>query len=126
MNKSLFIFIPIFLVLDIGFLSFQRKTFENQIFAIQKDKIQMNIPSAIACYIFLLFGLYYFILKDRRSPLEAMLLGLIIYGVYETTTYALLKNWKFKTVIIDTLWGSVLFYSTTFFTYLFMDNLRKN
>ena len=126
MNYSILIFIPIFLVLDIAFLYFQRNTFEKQIFAIQKEKIQFNIPSAIACYIFLLFGIYYFILKDRKSPFEAMLLGLVIYAVYETTTYALLKNWKLQTVLIDTLWGGTLFYLTTFFTYFFLNNLRKN
>ena len=86
----------------------------------------MNIPSAIACYFFLLVGLYYFILKDRKSPLEAMLLGLVIYAVYETTTYALLKNWKLQTVMIDTLWGGTLFYLTTYFTYLFSNYLQKN
>jgi len=126
MNKSLFIFIPIFLVLDIVFLSFQRNTFETQIFAIQKEKIQLNIPSAIVCYFFLLVGLYYFILKDRKSPLEAMLLGLVIYAVYETTTYALLKNWKLQTVLTDTLWGGTLFYLTTYFTYLFSNYFQKN
>jgi uncharacterized membrane protein len=126
MNKSLFIFIPIFLVLDVAFLSFQRNTFETQIYAIQKEKIQLNIPSAIVCYVFLLVGLYYFILKDRKSPLEAMLLGLVIYAVYETTTYALLKNWKLQTVMIDTLWGGTLFYLTTYFTYLFSNYLQKN
>ena len=123
MNNSIFIFIPILLFLDFVFLTFQRTMFEKQIFAIQKEKINMNIPSAIACYFFLLFGLYYFILKDRKSPLEAMLLGLIIYAVYETTTYALLKNWKLKTVIMDTLWGGILFYFTTYLTYMF---IRKN
>jgi uncharacterized membrane protein len=126
MNKSFFIFIPIFLILDVAFLSFQRNTFETQIYAIQKEKIQLNIPSAIACYFFLLVGLYYFILKDRKSPLEAMLLGLVIYAVYETTTYALLKNWKLQTVMIDTLWGGTLFYLTTYFTYLFSNYLQKN
>lgn len=126
MNKSFFIFIPIFLVLDVAFLSFQRNTFETQIYAIQKEKIQLNIPSAIVCYVFLLVGLYYFILKDRKSPLEAMLLGLVIYAVYETTTYALLKNWKLQTVMIDTLWGGTLFYLTTYFTYLFSNYLQKN
>ena len=119
MKYSVFIFIPILLFLDFVFLSFQRNMFEKQIFAIQKEKINMNIPSAIACYIFLLFGLYYFILKDHRSPLDAMLLGLVIYAVYETTTYALLKNWKLQTVIMDTLWGGILFYFTTYLTYVF-------
>lgn len=119
MNNNIFIFIPILLFLDFAFLNFQRNMFETQIFVIQKEKIKMNIPAAIACYVFLLFGLYYFILKDHRSPLDAMLFGLVIYGVYETTTYALLKNWKLQTVLIDTLWGGTLFYLTTYFTYSF-------
>lgn len=39
---------------------------------------------------------------------------IIIYGVYETTNYALFKNWSILTVIIDTLWGGLLFASTTY------------
>ena len=46
-----------------------------------------------------------------------MILGAVIYGVYEGTSYALLKNWKISTVIVDTLWGGVLFGLTTFVTY---------
>lgn len=58
--------------------------------------------------------------------MEAFLLGLVIYGVYETTTYSVLKNWKISTVITDTLWGGVLFYLTTFFTYKISLLLKKN
>lgn len=114
---ELLIAIPTFLLLDFVFLASQRKTFEKQVITVQKTALNMKISGAIACYIFLLFGLYYFILREHRSPLEAMLFGLIIYGVYETTTYALLKNWKMETVIIDVAWGGVLFYLTTVFTY---------
>jgi uncharacterized membrane protein len=67
--------------------------------------------------LFLIFGLYFFILREKKTPLEAFIFGIVVYGVYETTTYALLKNWKITTVITDTLWGGVLFYLTTFFTY---------
>ena len=35
-------------------------------------------------------------------------------GVYETTNYALFSNWSIVSVIIDTLWGGLLFASTTF------------
>jgi len=41
-------------------------------------------------------------------------LGIVIYGVYETTNYALLKDLSILTVIIDTLWGGLLFASTTY------------
>jgi uncharacterized membrane protein len=56
----------------------------------------------------------YPIIKPNKSIIEAFLLGLVIYGVYETTNYALLEKWSLKTVIIDTLWGGILFALTTF------------
>ena len=58
--------------------------------------------------------LNYFIIKPRKSVSDAFLLGLVIYGDYETTSYALLKNWSLITVIIDTLWGGALFAITTY------------
>jgi uncharacterized membrane protein len=45
---------------------------------------------------------------------DAFLLGIVIYGVYETTNYALFKDWSILTVIIDTLWGGTLFAITTY------------
>lgn len=109
--------IPIFLFLDFVFLFLNKENFERQIIQVQRVSIQMNPFGILFCYLFLVIGLYYFIFRDRKTPMEAFLLGLVIYGVYETTTYAVLKNWKLSTVVTDTLWGGVLFYLTTFFTY---------
>lgn len=106
-----------FLLLDFIFLFWNRDTFEKQIIQVQRVSLQMKPIGAIICYLFLIFGLYFFILREKKTPLEAFLFGIVVYGVYETTTYALLKNWKITTVITDTLWGGVLFYLTTFFTY---------
>ena len=47
-------------------------------------------------------------------------MGILIYGVYETTNYALFKNWSIFTVILDTLWGGTLFALVTFI----IDRLR--
>jgi uncharacterized membrane protein len=66
------------------------------------------------CYLFLITGINYFIIKPRKSASEAFLLGLVIYGVYETTNYALLNNWSILTVVMDTLWGGILFALTTY------------
>ena len=107
----------IFLFLDFIFLLSNRDTFEKQVIEVQKVSLQMKPIGILFCYLFLLTGLYYFIFREKKSPLEAFLFGLIIYGVYETTTYTLLKNWHLTTVIQDTLWGGILFYLTTFFTY---------
>lgn len=111
----------IFLILDFVFLFLNKSTFESQVIQVQRVSMVMKPAGILFCYLFLLVGLYYFILREKRTPLEAFLLGLIIYGVYETTTYSILKNWKFKTVLIDTLWGGILFYLTTFLSYKVYD-----
>jgi uncharacterized membrane protein len=64
----------------------------------------------------LILGLYYFILKENKSLKDAFLLGIFVYGVYELVTITLLKDWKWKTVIIDTLWGGILFTTTVYIT----------
>jgi uncharacterized membrane protein len=65
--------------------------------------------------------LYYFILtksKDSKNKvLDAFLLGICIYGVYETTNYATLKKWPIRMLVVDTLWGGVLFALTTIIYY---------
>jgi uncharacterized membrane protein len=125
MNYLHLISLPIMLILDFTFFFFSKKMFDAQIFQVQKQPLQLNIIGAIACYFFLVFGLFFFIFKDKRSPWIAMILGFVIYGVFETTSYAILEKWKIQTVIIDTLWGGILFYLTAFLTYSFTSYIQK-
>ena len=104
----------VFITIDFVYLSLMRKYFDNQIQRVQNSPIKMNYLGAALCYIFLIYGINYFIIKPRRSVNDAFLLGIVIYGVYETTNYALFKNWSILTVILDTLWGGILFASTTY------------
>jgi len=104
----------IFISIDFVYLNVMKSYFNNQIQRIQGSQLKMNYLGAAFCYIFLIAGINYFIIKPHKSVSEAFLLGIIIYGVYETTNYALLKNWSILTVIIDTLWGGLLFASTTY------------
>jgi len=41
-------------------------------------------------------------------------LGIFVYGVYELTNRAIFKNWEWKTVVLDTLWGGILFTSVAY------------
>uniref|UniRef100_A0A6C0ET49 DUF2177 family protein n=1 Tax=viral metagenome TaxID=1070528 RepID=A0A6C0ET49_9ZZZZ len=105
------------LALDFMYISATRNMFEVQIADVQRVALQMRPLGGILCYILLVFGLYYFIVREHRPVFDAFLLGLVIYGVYETTSYALLKKWKWNIVLMDTLWGGILFALTTFITY---------
>jgi len=104
----------VFISIDFVYLNLIKDYFENQIKKVQGSAVKFNLFGAVLCYIFLIFGINYFIIKPRKSVNDAFLLGLVIYGVYETTNYALLSNWSILTVIMDTLWGGILFALTTF------------
>ena len=104
----------IFITTDFVYLNVIKDYFLNQIKLVQGSEPKVNFLGVALCYIFLIAGINYFIIKPRKNISEAFLLGIIIYGVYETTNYALFKNWSILTVIIDTLWGGLLFASTTY------------
>jgi uncharacterized membrane protein len=75
---------------------------------------------ALVCYVFLIFGLWHFVLRSSARKgksveeivLNAFLLGLVIYGVYASTNYAILKKWRPTLAVADTLWGGILFGTT--------------
>jgi len=104
----------IFITLDSIYLNVIKNYFQKQIQSVQGSAVKINFLGAAICYVFLIIGINYFIIKPRKSINEAFLLGLVIYGVYETTNYALFKNWSLVTVVIDTLWGGILFAVTTY------------
>lgn len=104
----------VFISLDFIYLNLTKNYFSKQIKSIQGSSVKMNFLGAALCYLFLITGLNYFIIKPNKPISDAFLLGLIIYGVYETTNYTIFTNWSIFSVIIDTLWGGVLFASTTY------------
>ena len=106
------------IVIDFIYLNLVKNFFAKQVQSVQNSPMKINLLGAAICYIFLIIGLNYFIIKPKRSANDAFLLGLVIYGVYETTNYALLSKWSLLTVVIDTLWGGILFAITTYITNL--------
>lgn len=110
---SIFLTGLIMLILDSIYLTTFSGFFNNLVQSVQGTKIQLRLSGAIACYLLLITGLQYFIIEKKKSIKDAFLLGILIYGVYETTTYAILKNWSIKSVLLDTFWGGILFALTT-------------
>ena len=118
MNKTMIIKYIIaalvFTAIDAIYLSLMTNYFNNLVITIQGSPIKFRYLGAIATYAFLTFALYYYILSDNsKTLLDAFILGLVIYGVYEFTNYTLLSGWNIETVIIDTSWGGILFVLTT-------------
>ena len=82
----------IFVLLDSCYLYLIKNYFNRQIQLVQGSPIQLNYVGAIITYIILIFGLNYFILDKNKSIREAMILGFVIYGVYEFTNISIIKN----------------------------------
>jgi uncharacterized membrane protein len=107
----------ILVVLDGFYLNSVKSLFQRQIKAIQGSDMKINFIGAAISYVFIIFGLNYFIIRKNKSPTDAALLGLVIYAVYEFTNYALFDKWSLFTVFIDTIWGAFLFGLTTWIVY---------
>lgn len=115
--KTAFISTFLLVLIDSIYLTYVGNYFNNQIQSIQSSPLKLNLRGALIAYIFLSIGLNYFIIQRREPWYNAFLLGIVIYGVYEGTNYAILKNWSIYTVILDTLWGGILFGLVTYYTY---------
>lgn len=120
----LFLILVSLLALDAVYLSFIYATFGQMIQGIQGSAMSLNIWGAVLCYAALTFGLYYFIIREKRSAFDAGLLGLVIYAVYETTSLATLKKWDPMVALMDSVWGFVLFYLVTTAVYFLQKYLQ--
>lgn len=102
----------ILLSLDYVYLSTTLNFYKKLIKNIQGRDAVFRRNGAILCYMLLVFSIYYFIILKNGSELDAFLLGLSIYGVFDLTNYAIFDRWNYKAVIMDTLWGGILYYTT--------------
>ena len=121
--KLLLISTVIFPLIDYIYLSRISGHFSELVKKITKEEMVFNLPKAVGAYFFLLLGLYYFILKDlnqdnlKEKIVSAMILGWVIYGTYDFTTGAILKDYDWNTMIIDTIWGGILYGLVTYSVY---------
>ena len=122
MNLNLKLFISsaiILLLIDSIYLWGFSTYFSKLIKTIQKQPLVMNYLGAVICYILLIIGLNYFVLqnnslKTKDKIKNAFILGIVIYGVYDSTNHAIFNKWDLKTLLLDTIWGGILLSLTTY------------
>jgi uncharacterized membrane protein len=84
------------------------------------DFTRLKIISALICYLIMAFGLYYFSVKEKNI-LNALILGFVINGIYNTTNYATINKYSLNVAIIDTLWGPTLFTTVAYLVINLLD-----
>ena len=115
--RQLIISTIVLLFFDYIYLSITNKFFNKIIKSIQGNPISIKPAGIVITYFFIIVGLNYLIIANNRPVRDAFILGLTVYGTYDGTNYAILDNWPIKAVLIDTIWGGILYGLTTYFTY---------
>lgn len=130
--KFLSITVPVTLVLDFIWLGFIAKQFYWKHLGHllrQSDGAMSPVwSSAAAVYLLIPVGVALFVMPlASGSPLRALgwgaLFGAVLYGVYDFTNHALLKDWPFVVVAVDVVWGAVLCGLTALVTYYIASRL---
>lgn len=69
-----------------------------------------NWAAALAVYALLGVGIAAFVPVQSGTTAavaaSGALLGLVVYGVYDLTNYATLRDWPFLLVVVDVAWGA--------------------
>jgi len=113
----IFIATIVMLALDAIYLTLTKGFYNKQVRLIQGSDLTIKLVPTLLVYLCLLVGLYYFILVPKRPVMDAVLLGFVIYAVFELTNLAIFDKWSLQAVILDSSWGAILFGLTTFITY---------
>jgi uncharacterized membrane protein len=69
--------------------------------------------AAVVVYLCITLGIIFFVLPKAQGDYVlafsgGVILGLVTYGIYDFTNYALIANWPWKITLIDFIWGMAL------------------
>jgi uncharacterized membrane protein len=121
--KELFVTAVVLLIIDTAYLYIRRDDFSIYFLNVQKSPLKFRLTGALLVYVLLILGMYYFIIKDKKSLQEAFLFGVLIYGVYDFTNYATLQNWSIKYSIMDMFLGGTMTTVSAFIIYELLRHL---
>jgi uncharacterized membrane protein len=106
--------VPVFFAIDILWLGVIARGFyrRNLGFILSPD---VNWVAAVGFYLIYIAGIIFFAVRPSlvsSSLSEAALLGglfgFFTYATYDLTNMATIKDWPFKIVVVDILWGTCL------------------
>lgn len=118
-GKSLAIIAVVMLLLDLIYLNLiGGPVFGPMVRNIQGGRsMKLKYGAAALVYVVMVLGLHYFIIRENRPIVDAALLGALVYLVYDLTNMATLTGYTWTAVMLDGMWGALLFSATTAVVY---------
>ncbi len=121
--KLYLIAVPIFFIIDLTWLGVIAKDLYQKHMG-HLMRATPNWPVAVVFYLLFIIGLVIFAISPAirnnswsYALLYGALFGFFTYMTFDLTSWAVLKDWPWKIVIIDIIWGVVLSSSVSVATY---------
>lgn len=108
---KLYFILFLYLIMDFIWITTNFKLYNNSVIAIQKKPIDFRMFPAVIAYALLIVNIMFVLipLTKQLSKIQRIIIfcisGLVIYGVYNATTYAIVENYPLNVALIDTIWG---------------------
>jgi uncharacterized membrane protein len=111
--------LPIFFVIDYLWLGVLMSKFYKdelgKLARVSNGTLKPELWATVTVYILIPLGIVLFALPrvSQENPGSTALLwgfiyGIVLYGVYDMTNYALVSKWSLKMSIVDILWGGAI------------------
>jgi uncharacterized membrane protein len=111
------VYLLTYAAIEFAYLKTAAPMYERNFFRVQgsRMRVQYSLPWSVAAYAILLPAVYFFVIRHLfdekheygQTAVRATVLALAIYGVYNATNAATLKEYSAKVAVIDTIWGIV-------------------
>lgn len=112
--KKLLLTAIILVVVDMGFLYLIGPYFGKMVKSIQRSDMVLNNYAAFVTYVILVLQIYYFIISENASYIDAFLLGSSTYAIFDFTNLSIFKNYNLSIGLMDSIWGGILYFLVTF------------
>ena len=127
-NYYIFIFSTVAFLIDIPYLLINREKYNNMIETIQKSKLVFRKIYLIPIYLLIGITINLFYknskLNEKLKLRNIFIIGVCIYGIYNLNNYAIISKWDPLSMIIDTVWGGVLFLLTTYISVKIINKVK--
>jgi len=107
-----------FLAVFVSLLILDFLVISNLVFPLYEEGISqllnedVNIYSSLIAWFLIALGVSIIIVPLSKNKIDSFkngaIFGLVLYGVYDFTNYAIIKGWTIEMVLFDVLWGIIL------------------
>lgn len=110
--KKYFVALTIVLLIDLVWLMILMKSFyAQQLSGFERPEV-VPLWSAFLAWTLIPLGIVLFVdqlaKNNKQAVVYGAVYGLILYGLYGFTNYAILANWTMILLIVDVIWGMFL------------------